>query len=62
MLFLNSCSFKRHADKVFYNGNVYVSDNNFSVAEAFAVYKGKIKEVGSSSDVLDDFPDAEKID
>jgi predicted amidohydrolase YtcJ len=61
-LMLSSCGLKRHADQVYYNGKVYLVDNAFSVVQAFAVSKGKIKEVGSSQDLLDEFEDAEKID
>ncbi len=62
ILFSTSCSFKRHADKVFYNGKIYLMDNNFNSADAFAISNGRIKEVGSNADILSEFAATEKID
>lgn len=56
------CNEKRKADKVFYNGKVYVMNRQFSVAEAFAIKNGLIKEVGSDADMLDEFEGTEMID
>lgn len=60
--FLFSCNYKRKADKIFFNGNIYLVDNNFSVAEAFAIQNGKIKQTGTTQDILDGFNSTEKID
>ena len=62
LLLFSSCRFKRHADKIFYNGKIYLMDNNFNSAEAFAISKGIIKEVGSDEDILSEFDSPEKID
>src|SRR4051812_40077160 len=58
----SACHYTRKADKIFYNGHIYLVDNGFSVAEAFAVQNGKIKETGDDEDILDGFEAAEKID
>jgi predicted amidohydrolase YtcJ len=62
LIIFSSCNYKRTADKIFYNGTVYSVDNNFSVSEAFAIEKGRIKEVGRTAEILDDFESAEMID
>ncbi len=58
---LTSCG-KRHADKLFYNGKIYVVDNNFSDVDAFVVINGKIKEIGSNEDIRSDYEANEIID
>jgi hypothetical protein len=49
---LSGCSSKEHADLIVYNAVVYTVDNDFSIAEAFAVKDGKFIAVGSSEEVL----------
>lgn len=51
-ILLFSCSSQKSADLIVHNGKVYTIDNQFTVAEAFAVKDGKILEVGSSKDIL----------
>lgn len=51
-VFLHSCSSKTKVDLVVYHAKVYTVDDKFSVAEAFAVDKGKIIAVGSSEEIL----------
>ena len=46
-----SCSNKKHADLIVENGTIYTVDNEFSVAESFAVVGGKIEAVGSLKDI-----------
>ena len=41
------------ADAVYHNGKVVTVDEKFSVAEALAVYQGKVMAVGSNREVLD---------
>lgn len=50
--FLFSCSVQQNADLIVHNAKVYTVDDNFSVAEAFAVKDGKIIEVGTSAQLL----------
>lgn len=59
---LLSCHSKRHADKMFYNGKVYIVDNNFSMVEAFVVERGIIRSAGSNEDIKDDYKADETID
>lgn len=51
-IFLFSCNSQKSADLIVHNGKVYTIDNQFTIAEAFAVKDGKILEVGSSKDIL----------
>ncbi len=62
LFIFNSCNTNRHADKIFYNGKIYLVDNNFSEAEAFAVSNGRIRAIGNNDDILDDYQATEKID
>ncbi|WP_395625767.1 amidohydrolase [Daejeonella sp.] len=50
--FLFSCSSQKSVDLIVHNAKVYTVDNQFTVAEAFAVKDGKILEVGASKDIL----------
>lgn len=61
MIFFTSCK-NKHVDKIFYNGKIYVVDNNFSMVEAIAVENGKVKETGMQDEILDDYEADEKID
>jgi len=45
-------SIKTNADTIVYNGIVYTVNNKFDKAQAFAISKGKIVEVGSTDDIL----------
>lgn len=47
-----SCRPGRQADLIVHNARVYTVDDQFTVAEAFAVKDGRILEVGSSSDII----------
>lgn len=59
---LMSCSAKRSADLLVYNGTVYTVNDSFAVAEAFAVKDGKIVEVGSTKDIRDKYEGKELLD
>ena len=62
LIICTSCHNKRHADKIFFNGKIYKVDNNFSVAEAFAIDKGRIKDIGLNDDILDDYESTDIVD
>ena len=47
-----SCNSQKQADLIVHHAVVYTVDDNFSVAEAFAVKDGKIIETGSSEEIL----------
>jgi predicted amidohydrolase YtcJ len=59
---LSACNTKKQADLIVQNGKVYTVDDQFSVAEAFAVIDGKIVEVGSSKAILAAYDAKEIID
>ncbi|MEJ7693783.1 amidohydrolase [Daejeonella sp.] len=59
--FLFSCSAQQRADLIIHNAVVYTVDDNFSIAEAFAVKGGKIIEVGTSAELLKKYS-GEKVD
>jgi predicted amidohydrolase YtcJ len=50
--FLDSCSMRRNADIIFYNGKVYTVDSTFSMVESFAVKNGKIIGRGSNEEMM----------
>ncbi len=56
---LVSCQDTKMADLIVYNTRVCTVDQNFSLAEAFAIKDGKIVAVGKNLEILDQF-DAEK--
>ena len=62
LIILTTCNYKRKADKIFYNGKIYIVDNNFSSAEAMAISRGRIRDVGDNRDILDDYAAPERID
>ncbi|TKC01041.1 amidohydrolase [Pedobacter cryophilus] len=59
---LTACGSKKHADLIVQNGKVYTVDDQFSMAEAFAVVDGKIVELGSSAAILAAYDAPEIID
>ncbi|WP_026896937.1 amidohydrolase [Daejeonella oryzae] len=59
---LASCSTKKQADLLVFNARVYTVDDQFSVAEAFAVADGKILEVGKSDDLKRKYESKELLD
>ncbi|MCX8056218.1 MAG: amidohydrolase [Ignavibacteria bacterium] len=58
---LTACS-KNMPDKIFYNGKIYSLDEKNSIYEAVAVKNGLIFDLGSSQDLLNKYPNAERID
>lgn len=61
-LFFVSCSNKLEVDLLITNAKVYTVDNEFSVAEAFAVRDGRIIEVGTISGMKEKYSSTESID
>jgi len=61
-LLLAACSTRRSVDYIFTNATVYTVDSNFTVAQAFAVDKGKFVATGSTTTVLDQFSSDSIID
>ena len=59
---LSACGSKKQADLIVQNGKVYTVDNQFSMAEAFAVIDGKIVELGSSKAILAAYDAPEIVD
>jgi predicted amidohydrolase YtcJ len=51
LFILFSCNKKQKADLLVYNATVYTVDSGFSKAEAFVVDKGKIIDVGKTTDL-----------
>ncbi|KQS41581.1 amidohydrolase [Pedobacter sp. Leaf194] len=60
-LFLSSCG-KEKADVIVYNAKVYTVDQNFNIAEAFAVKDGKILAVGKTREIRSKYSSSEEID
>ena len=62
IILFTSCHKKKNVDKIFYNGNIYLVNNNFSMVDAMAIVNGRVKETGLKDDILDDFQAKEFID
>jgi len=60
-VFLVSCTSKENADAIFFNGNVYTVNEDFSKAEAFAIKDGKFLAVGTSKEIRNQFQSEEEI-
>ncbi len=61
LMFQSSCS-KEMPEKIFYNGKIYSLDDKNSIYEAVAVKNGIIFDLGSSEELLNKYPNSEKID
>lgn len=59
---LSSCSMKTNADFIFFNGLVYTVNDNFDVADAFAIKEGKFIAVGSNEQILEGYRSNNVID
>lgn len=62
LVLLCSCSESKDADLIVYNAKVYTVDENFTIAEAFAVKDGKILASGSSEYIRKSYKASEEID
>jgi predicted amidohydrolase YtcJ len=58
---MSNCTSNK-ADLIVYNAKVYTVDNNFSMAEAFAIGDGRILAVGKNLEILDKFQAKKEID
>ncbi|WP_375446518.1 amidohydrolase [uncultured Fibrella sp.] len=61
-LLSSACSTRRSVDFIFTNATVYTADSAFSIAQAFAVDKGKFVAAGSTSTLLDQYQSDSIID
>lgn len=61
-LIVVSCNTKEQVDLLVTNANAYTVDDEFSIAEAFAVTDGKIIEVGTTSDLTAKYSAVEVLD
>jgi predicted amidohydrolase YtcJ len=62
LLAMIACTSKEKADLIMHNALVYTVDEEFSVAEAFAVKDGKFLAVGSVEEILGRFQSVRTID
>ncbi|MBK5284934.1 MAG: amidohydrolase family protein, partial [Bacteroidia bacterium] len=62
VLIFNSCSEKKQADSIFYNGKVYTVDSAFTIAQSFAVRDGQILSIGSDAQINSQYDSYDKID
>jgi predicted amidohydrolase YtcJ len=62
ILFLMSNCTSNKADLIVYNAKVYTVDDNFSMAEAFAIGDGRILAVGKNLEIMDKFEAKKEID
>lgn len=61
-LFAFNLDQKIKVDTIVYNGIVYTVNQKFTTAQAFAINKGKIIDVGSTSDILKKYSAKEMVD
>jgi predicted amidohydrolase YtcJ len=59
---LSSCSSRQKIDLLVYHAAIYTVDSTFSKAEAVAIDKGKIIEVGTTKDLQNEFDATEELD
>lgn len=62
IVLLSSCDQSKEVDLVIYNAKVYTVDENFSIAEAFAVKGGKIIELGTAEHIRKTYQGIEELD
>jgi len=63
ILIMSSCiTKKKKADLIVYNAKIYTIDNNFSIAESFAVRDGKILKTGSNEEINKKYESENKLD
>jgi predicted amidohydrolase YtcJ len=61
-LLIISCNQKNMVDVIVTNAKVYTVDNEFSIAESFAIKDGKFVEVGTSNEILSKYKSKQVID
>ncbi len=62
LILLNACNTKTSVDLIVTNAKIYTVDNNFSLAESFAVKDGKFVSVGSIDQILSKYRAKEVLD
>lgn len=62
LAFMSGCTQKISVDKIFYNAKVYTVDNSFTIAECFAVNKGKFIAVGTKNEVFEKYSSNSIVD
>lgn len=58
---LFSCTSREKVDTIYFNGTVYTVNENFEVAEAFAIKDGRFVAVGSSKEVRNKYEAKEEL-
>ncbi|MCX8010646.1 MAG: amidohydrolase, partial [Ignavibacteria bacterium] len=61
VLMLSACS-SNNAEKIFLNGLIYSLDDKNNIYEAVAIKDGIIIDLGTTSEISEKYPNAEKID
>ena len=59
---MNSCNHKTPVDLIVHNAKVYTVDDNFSIAQAFAVKDGKFVAIGDEASLMSHYVAKETID
>ncbi len=62
LLLMSSCSDKEKVDLIVTNGKVYTINEQFNLAESFAVSNGKIIAIGQSKDILEKYSSENILD
>ena len=62
LVLLFGCQNKEKVDLIVINGNIYTVNDNFDMAEAFAVKDGKLVEIGSTKAIQDNYEASEIVD
>jgi len=62
LLSVISCREKQHADLILTNAKIYTVDDNFGMAEAFAVTNGKFVAVGTTKEIKSKFKATNEFD
>ncbi len=62
LLLMSSCSDKEKVDLIVTNGKVYTINEQFSLAESFAVSNGKIVAIGQSKNILEKYSSENILD
>jgi predicted amidohydrolase YtcJ len=62
LIAMTGCNSKESVDLIVTNGKVYAADSSFTVAQAFAVKKGKIQAVGTSVQISAKYTSDNSID
>ena len=62
LIVLSSCKTKQQADIIVTNANVYTVNNNFDMAQSFAIKEGKFMAVGTEEEIFEKFESANTID